>query len=128
MPWNNKLHGGFSRVEPWLPVSDEHRAINVEKQEADQNSVLHFYRKIIAFRRAHPALLKGDIQLLPSPNSVLAFRRSYDEETLLCLFNMDVIEYTITCEPTEILLGQNAVIDLLGVNLGVCGFCIMPCT
>ncbi len=127
MPWNGKLNGGFSRVEPWLPVSDEHRAINVEKQEADPNSVLHFYRKAIAFRRAHPALMQGDIELLPSPHGVLAFRRSCDEESLLCLFNMDVIEHTFACEPapTEILLGQNAIADLLGVNLGVSGFCIL---
>src|SRR5690606_41172029 len=103
--------------------------IYVEKQEADSHSVLQFYRKTITFRRAHPALLHGDITLLPSPHGVLAFRRRYQgkegDETLLCLFNMDVIEHTVTCSPGDMLLGQNATIDLFGVLLGISGFCIL---
>lgn len=125
MPWADKLHGGFSRVEPWLPVCDEHRSMNVEKQEADPNSVLNFYKQMIAFRRANPALMNGSIELMEAPHAVLAFRRKTAEQELICLFNMDVVEHTVKCDLSGMLFWQNAALDAGSVVLGVSGFCFL---
>jgi alpha-glucosidase len=125
MPWNDKLHGGFSRVEPWLPVCDEHRALNVEQQEADPDSVLHFYRHVIALRKAHPALIAGAIELVDAQHAILAFRRISDEEELLCLFNMDVVEHSVPCTFSAIAFGQHAVAEEDRIVLGVSGFCVL---
>lgn len=126
MPWTGGSHGGFSVSEPWLPVTDEHRALNVSDQEADPDSVLNFYRQVIAVRRASPALEKGHIELLEAPHAVLAFRRSCDEQQLVCLFNMDVIEHVVQCAPySGMLLGRRVTLDQHSVTLGVNGFCIL---
>ena len=47
-----------------------------------------FYRAMLTFRRAHPALAKGSITLLDAPDNVLAFIREHDGQRLLCVFNM----------------------------------------
>jgi alpha-glucosidase len=125
IPWEDKLHGGFSRVEPWLPVCDEHRSMNVARQEGDPESVLNFYRQMIALRRANPALMHGAIELMEAPHAVFAFRRKSDEQELVCLFNMDVVEHVVQCTYTGLLFGLNATLEKNSVLLGVSGFCFL---
>ena len=48
----------------------------MEAQRADPGSILHLYRRILAARRASPALRQGDQELLPGPGGVLVWRRS----------------------------------------------------
>ncbi|MFQ5562418.1 MAG: alpha-glucosidase family protein [Parvularculaceae bacterium] len=89
LPWvAGEKNAGFSSVEPWLPVDTRHVPLSVDRQEADENSILNFTRKIIAFRRNSPALRKGDIKFLNTPEPVLAFTRSTPEQTLACIFNL----------------------------------------
>ena len=81
--------GGFSTAQrAWLPVPADHLARAVDMQEADANSVLNFYRAAIAFRKQHPALAKGAIEVIEAPKGVLAFTRTLGAEALLCVFNM----------------------------------------
>ncbi|MDO5055885.1 MAG: alpha-glucosidase family protein [Lautropia sp.] len=89
-PWQQaKAHAGFSGArETWLPVVDEHRALAVDQQEADPDSLLHFYRRLLAWRRQHPALIKGSIRVLPAHAQCLAFERRLDDARLLCVFNL----------------------------------------
>ena len=81
-------HAGFSDSRPWLPVPAEHAARAVAAMEAEPSSLLHFYRRLIAFRAAHPVLAKGAITFLEAPEGVLAFIREAADERLLCLFNL----------------------------------------
>jgi len=126
MPWNNDVHAGFSKVEPWLPVVAEHQALNIEKQQADPDSVLNFYKKMIALRKANPALMHGTIELIEShAHGVLTFRRTVSTQALLCIFNMDVIEHTVQHHCTGTLLAQNVHMKNQDITLGVNGFCIL---
>jgi alpha-glucosidase len=50
--------------------------------------VLAHYRSMLRFRKAHPALVTGDIETLDAPEGVLAFIRSGSGERLICIFNM----------------------------------------
>src|SRR3546814_2156487 len=96
MPWNNDLHAGFSEVEPWLPVVAQHQALNIEQQQADPDSVLNFYKRMIALRKSNPALNLGTIEVVDrTAHAVLSFRRTAPTQSLLCIFNMDVIKHTI---------------------------------
>jgi alpha-glucosidase len=81
-------NGGFSTAKPWLPVPAEHLAWAVDTQQGDENSLLEHYRRFLAFRRAHPALVKGDIEFLPSEGDTIAFTRGYGNERLVCVFNL----------------------------------------
>lgn len=88
MPWQDSEHGGFTEAAPWLPVSPAHRQQNVAKQQKDTNSTLNAFREFMAWRRAHPALIAGDIRFLETSEPLLAFYREHDGETLLCCFNL----------------------------------------
>ncbi|MFD2648567.1 alpha-glucosidase family protein [Devosia albogilva] len=81
--------GGFSSApKTWLPVPNNHLMRAVDQQLANPDSVLQFYRAVLAFRKQHPALSKGTITLLEAPTGVLAFIREGEGERLLCVFNM----------------------------------------
>lgn len=89
MPWAASApYAGFSSVEPWLPVDPRHAPLAVDAQEADPRSMLNVTRRLIAARKAHPALSRGALKMLDAPEGVVAFERSLDGETLLCVFNL----------------------------------------
>ncbi|HZP19449.1 MAG TPA: alpha-amylase family glycosyl hydrolase [Bauldia sp.] len=93
MVWeSNAPNGGFSEARPWLPVSPDHIAKAVNREAGDAGSVLAHYRRMLAFRRAHPALVKGDIMLLDAPGDVLAFVRTGEGERVLVAFNLGTSE------------------------------------
>ncbi len=89
MVWERQApNGGFSTGKPWLPVPDEHLRLAVDAESGDEASVLAHYRRLLAFRRSHPALVSGTIRFIDAPEDVLAFVRSGGGEAILCLFNL----------------------------------------
>ncbi len=86
MPWSAKqANAGFGEGTPWLPVSPAHLPLAVDQQ--GPGSLLAYYRQLLAWRRAQPALVSGEMRLLPRHEQVLAFVRSEGEQQLLCAFN-----------------------------------------
>lgn len=90
MVWQaHAANGAFSTANrTWLPVPAEHLLHAVDTQDKVDGSVLEFYRALLIFRRAHPALAKGKIELIEGTGDVLAFVRSDGNERLVCVFNM----------------------------------------
>ena len=90
MVWQASSHLGAFSTSPraWLPVPADHLARAVDVQQREPGSVLNFYRALIAFRKRHPALAKGAIAMVDAPAGVLAFVRTLNGESLLCVFNM----------------------------------------
>jgi alpha-glucosidase len=89
MVWNKDAkNGGFSTAKPWLPVPAEHLAKAVDTQQGDAASLLEHYRRFRAFRRAHPALAKGDISFLKADGDTVAFTRREGNEEIVCVFNL----------------------------------------
>ena len=101
MPWTSAARNlGFSNdaaAKPWLPVSEAHRALAVDTQEKAPDSLLVYYRQLLAWRKTQPALLHGDIALLPKHEQVLAYVRSHEGQKVLCVFNMSetAAEWTV---------------------------------
>jgi glycosidase len=88
MRWEPGPGAGFSAAEPWYAFSTDDDAISVAAQEGDPDSLLNRYRRLIALRRASPALRSGATEVLDSGDSgVLAFRRAAEGEELLVLAN-----------------------------------------
>ena len=80
MPWLAAApFAGFSSAEPWLPIDPRHPPLAVDAQEADPGSVLAFTRGFLAWRKKHPALIRGEIRFLDAPEPVLAFIRGEGE-------------------------------------------------
>ena len=97
MPWDDgEAPNGFTSAKPWLPIKPSHAALNVAHQNADLGSTLNFYRKAIAFRRAHPVFASGDIEFLKVAEPLLAFRRTGQGEAVTCLFNLSAEPIAVT--------------------------------
>ena len=64
-------------TDPWLPWPPDPQTNNAEAERLDGSSILHLYRRLLAARRASPALMRGDIELLAAPAGVLAYERSF---------------------------------------------------
>jgi alpha-glucosidase len=92
IPWTASApNAGFSTVEPWLPVDPRHLKLAVDAQEADPEATLHVARRLIALRKAHPALRLGGLDLIEGSHGLLVFERferGADGERLLCVFNL----------------------------------------
>ena len=81
MQWDASPQAGFTQGTPWLAVNENYPTINVAAAEKDPNSILHYYRKIMAFRKANPTLVYGDFtDLLPDHPQLYMYRR-WDETT-----------------------------------------------
>ncbi len=89
MVWrDDHPQGGFTEGKPWLPVPEEHRARSVATQEAQNDSILHHYRRVIAMRRSSPVLQRGEKQNLEAVGDVLVFERHLGSERIWCAFNL----------------------------------------
>ena len=52
MQWTGAENGGFTKGTPWLKVNASYEEVNVEAQEQDMDSVLNYYRKLVALRKS----------------------------------------------------------------------------
>ena len=75
IPWlRGEAHGW--PADAWLPFPPEAAERSWQAQREDASSVLHLYRRLLAARRASPALRAGDFDWLDAPDGALAWRRS----------------------------------------------------
>ncbi|MFQ6548189.1 alpha-glucosidase family protein [Aestuariibius sp. 2305UL40-4] len=89
MVWEqSNQNAGFTQGDPWLPISHDHLNRAVAVQEDDPGAILHHYRRAIAFRRAHKALLHGRHEGIFAYGDILAFTRTYEDQTIFCAFNL----------------------------------------
>jgi alpha-glucosidase len=102
MQWSAEPNAGFSPpgVETWLPVNPNYaQGVNVADQEDDPDSLLNFYRRMLAVRKSTPALITGDYQALhPQAEDYFAFLRRTDGQTCLVILNYDGKPLQLTFE------------------------------
>jgi maltose alpha-D-glucosyltransferase/alpha-amylase len=96
MQWSSDRNAGFSKANPhqlYLPVildpEYHYEAVNVELQRRNTSSLFWFMKRLIALRRNFKAFSRGDMQFLNVENpKVLAFTRSFEDETILVVVNL----------------------------------------
>ena len=89
MQWDDTANAGFSQKKPWLPVPPSFKTHNVAAELRDPNSILSFYKQVLALRHTNHALLDGEyIALNESDPNVLSYLRKYKDETVLVALNM----------------------------------------
>jgi alpha-glucosidase len=89
MQWEDSPGGGFTTApRSWLPLDPNYRQQNVQQLQADPDSLLQLYRRLIELRRNNPAVRIGDSRVHPPQGNVLIYERSFDGETLLVALNL----------------------------------------
>jgi alpha-glucosidase len=96
MQWSGSANGGFSKTKPWLPVPASAKTHNVETEAKDPDSILSFYRQLLALRHKEPTLLEGDYLAIneDDPN-VFAYLRRYKDEATLVVLNMSAAQQKV---------------------------------
>ncbi|GAB4580869.1 MAG: alpha-amylase family glycosyl hydrolase [Anaerolineales bacterium] len=88
MQWDTTAYAGFSTVEPWLPVSADYQTRNVAVMLDDPTSILTLYRKLLALRKATPALNVGSYTTVnTSAENCFVYRRTDGPEHYLIALN-----------------------------------------
>ena len=95
MQWSDAPNAGFTTGTPWIGVNPNYRTINAEAQENDPDSVLCFYRRLIALRRELPIITEGDYALLLADHpQIFAYQRSWQGQRLyvICSFSAQTFD------------------------------------
>lgn len=117
MQWDSSPNAGFSpaSVETWLPVNPDYQEVNVNQQESDPNSTLHFYRRVLALRRSEKALIDGEFTLINNaPEDVLIYTRSSETQKFLVAINFSAHNRTV--ELPHSLIREELILSTLPVT------------
>lgn len=90
MQWSDEKNAGFTTGEPWLKINPNYKEINATEQEARDDSVLNFYRKILKIRKEHSDVVKNG-KFLPieeKNKNIIAYIRKTDDEELLVICSL----------------------------------------
>ena len=95
LQWTAGENAGFTTGKPWVPVNPNYSEINAEAALADENSVFHYYRKLIELRKTYDVFRSGSFTLLnPEDEKIFAYTRDTDTEHMLvvCNFTDETLE------------------------------------
>jgi len=96
MQWNDQPNAGFCTTKPWLPVHPNYRTKTVAAQQKDPNSLLNWYKKLLALRKQNAALLRGEsIALKEDDPHVLAYLRQAKDQVFLVALNLSDAAQTV---------------------------------
>ncbi len=85
MPWTDQPWEG----QPWIVPDADQAQYNTATQQDQPDSVLCFYRALLALRKAHPALVYGDIHLTNKRiRDLFTYTRENGRETLAIECNL----------------------------------------
>ncbi len=88
MQWTAGENAGFTTGKPWLPVNENKSLINAEAALEDENSVFHYYQKLIALRKQYRVFRDGNFTLLcPEEPQRFLYEREIEGEHLLVICN-----------------------------------------
>ena len=97
MQWDSSKNGGFTKGKPWIPLNKNFKMINVTNQEGDPHSILQYYRKMIAFRKANKTLVYGEYKDLEPNHSKLFIYKRWDEKYMFLVahnFSNNIEEFS----------------------------------
>jgi alpha-glucosidase len=105
IPWDGTPEHGWAlgTGEPWLPFPPGAEHNNVAGLTADTASILHLYRRLLALRRATPALRRGDLELLDTGDQLLAVRRHLGDDECWVIVNFSAEEVAYQPPTTRLL-------------------------
>jgi oligo-1,6-glucosidase len=90
MQWSSGTKGGFSNGNNnWFLSNPNHDRINVENDLNNEDSIFHFYRKLLQIRKQSKDLIYGDyLDLDPNHQNIFMYQRVGLKTTYLMILNM----------------------------------------
>ena len=117
MQWDDSKNAGFSdAATTWLPVPPNYTTINVKTEESDPNSLLNWYKQLIAMRRSDPTLRDGRQVMIDESNpSVLSYVREgvAGHPSIVVALNFTDQPQTISLDPSKAKVSGKTVSTLL---------------
>lgn len=111
--WNASENAGFTTGEPWIKINPNYKEINAEQAVSDENSIYHYYRRLVELRKKHDLIVYGDYELiLPEHDKIFAYTRTLEGEKLLVVTNFsgENVEFKlpedVKFQAKEILIGN----------------------
>lgn len=106
MQWDDNAQAGFTSGTPWIAVNPNYTEINAKDQLAREDSVFHYYQKLIALRRQYDIIVYGDYELLlPDSEEIYSYIRTCGDQRLLVICSFT--EQNVTYELPEKLKGRS---------------------
>ncbi len=88
MQWNESSQAGFTTGDPWISVNSNYKKINAEAAIEDENSIFHYYRKLITLRKTHDIFVDGKFNMLEKDNDALfVYTRELNNQQMLVISN-----------------------------------------
>lgn len=93
MQWDASENAGFTKGTPWIAVNPNYKKINVADQLKREDSVFHYYQKLIRLRKENEIIVYGNYELLlPEDENIFAYTRTLDNQKLLVVCNFSKSE------------------------------------
>lgn len=93
MPWDTSENAGFTTGTPWLALNPNYNKINVADQLKREDSVFHYYQKLIKLRKEYEIIVYGKYELLlPDDEHIFAYVRTLGNQKLLVVCNFSKAE------------------------------------
>ncbi|MDC7288589.1 alpha-glucosidase [Blautia schinkii] len=95
--WDDSENAGFTTGTPWIMVNPNYKEINAKEQLSREDSVFHYYQKLIALRHSNDIIVYGAYELLlPDDPAIYAYTRTLGDEKLLVICNFKKEEQSFT--------------------------------
>lgn len=106
MQWNSNTYGGFSENKPWLKENQNYKQINVASQMQNENSILHYYKKMISKREESKALLEGSFEVIRIYKDIFIYSRKAYEESCTIIISFSNKDRRINGVKGEVMIGN----------------------
>lgn len=88
MQWDGSANAGFTTGTPWLMVNPDYKTINASEEQGREDSVFHYYQKLIALRKQYDIIVNGMYELLEEDDpNLFIYQRTLGAQKLLVVCN-----------------------------------------
>ena len=113
MQWDGSEKAGFTDGTPWLGIPANHSYINVEAEQKDPDSILNYYKKLVALRKEYEIIADGEIRFTDAGNeNIISYDRMLDGQKLSVFCNLrgteQALDTAFEAPAGKILIGNYA--------------------
>ena len=126
MQWENKTGAGFTTGTPWMKINPNLGEINVKTEEANPNSILNFYKKLIDFRKGNEIIRDGSYtEYFNSNKNVYCYKRQLGSKGYIIICNFKEKKVVLNVDTIPEARGAKLVFGSWDAQDGVLGDSIL---